>query len=415
MKSNKLFIIENIMLTILIAINVVPEMTNKYILLATVTVLCVVNCMTDKKYFVEFFFKKNYFMYAIYIWCIFNVILFVFRCEFVNIYFLQNYFRICIILVLFMYYSRKQDYRILRNMAIETSILLVIVCIRTIVALHMYSNISRLLATGTDIKFMNTFGVGGYAFIYGLSFVFVALVGVFIKDKRYKNMNKENICLICMILLFGYTILKAQYLISYIIVFIGTLIILLNVNNIRKLIAGIAISIITVCLLSYPLSKILLKISDGMKKESVKMRTIEIAMVLSGEDIQETVDLSARLGHYGESINTFINHPAFGSLFRDKTDTIGGHSFVFDQLAEYGILGSIPAIIMLTSIIYYIFYELNTARSKEIYMACIVMFIIFALTNTIKFVTIFYLIFGFIPAMLKVSEKGERNENSLDS
>ena len=79
MKSNKLiYIIENIAISILIAINVVPEMTNKYVFLFGIVLLCIVNFKNDKNFFINFFFKKNFFMYSIYLWCIFNVIIFVF-------------------------------------------------------------------------------------------------------------------------------------------------------------------------------------------------------------------------------------------------------------------------------------------------------------------------------------------------
>lgn len=416
MKSNKLiYIIENIAISILIAINVVPEMTNKYVFLFGIVLLCIVNFKNDKNFFINFFFKKNFFMYSIYLWCIFNVILFAFGYDNINFYYLLNYFRISTVLTFFVYYSKKNDNKILKNIAIITSILLIIVCVRTITLLYTHKNISRLLATGIEIKSINTFGVGGYAFIYGLSFVVVALVGILVKDKRYKNMSKENICLICMILLFIFTIYKAQYLISYIILAIGMLIIFFNVNSLKKIAISILILIISLFILAYPMSKLLIKISNNMKNESIKMRIIEIAMVLSGEDVQETVDLNARLKHYRESIDTFTKHPFFGNLFNQDGGKIGGHSFIFDQFAEYGVIGSIPIIIMLISVIYYTFYELNSQRNKEIYMACIVMFVILAITNTIKFVTIFYLMFVFNPTILKISGKEENYENSLDS
>lgn len=80
----------------------------------------------------------------------------------------------------------------------------------------------------------------------------------------------------------------------------------------------------------------------------------KISALFLGKDSVDHFD-DDRGALYMKSIQMFFNHPVFGSLTGASRKT-GGHSFILDNLALYGITGGIPIVLMYAGI-YKTFYH----------------------------------------------------------
>ena len=107
------------------------------------------------------------------------------------------------------------------------------------------------------------------------------------------------------------------------------------------------IAIVLFFLLFDLLSQGLSALANVIENQEISSRLKDLS---SGrEGLEQSED--PRLKLYLTSLNTFINKPLLGSL----GGGIGGHSFVFDTLATYGLFGAVIFIVLYT-IIYKRFY-----------------------------------------------------------
>ena len=89
-----------------------------------------------------------------------------------------------------------------------------------------------------------------------------------------------------------------------------------------------------------------------------------LAGVIGNDDIAYRLTLMAggrnsligaednRIELYMKSLNTFLQHPFFGTFF-SQTSSIGGHSFILDFLANYGFMGFGILVFMYRRIYFY--------------------------------------------------------------
>lgn len=75
--------------------------------------------------------------------------------------------------------------------------------------------------------------------------------------------------------------------------------------------------------------------ANNIESGDVSHRLSDLAASLSGEEISQGSDFESRQDHYKASVDAFVRHP----LGTWNLMEMGGHSFVLDTLAKYGLLG----------------------------------------------------------------------------
>jgi O-antigen ligase len=283
-------------------------------------------------------------------------------------------------------------------------VFIVITNLITLYALHETPNLSRLLSTGVDIKF-NTIGIASYFYMYGIIYFILAFLGIVFYGKKMggkKHITKISI-LLSMLMLCLYTIYKAEFTISILLLCLGIIIILLKIDNFKKLFLTQVALLIIILICAKPVSNLFYKMADKTDSPNYKMRYSEIAHFIGTGDINETIDLKARLNLYLISANTFFHNPMFGVGFNKITGeikSIGNHSTLLDELARYGIVGTLPLMAVITILFYKIYNLLENKYQRRVYFSCICVFSVFLIINTALFVTIFTMLFVITPAII---------------
>jgi O-antigen ligase/polysaccharide polymerase Wzy-like membrane protein len=135
-------------------------------------------------------------------------------------------------------------------------------------------------------------------------------------------------------------------------------------------------------------------------------------------DLQDSINSGYAEGHvnirferYNIAWDAFINNPFFGNF-----QGTGGHSFLIDRLASYGIIGAFPFFLFL----YFSLkknYTLIPEDSRPYYMISIIIFIILALSKNLGGIQLYLYLLVFLPglAFLGLSKSKQYDNMALDS
>ena len=130
--------------------------------------------------------------------------------------------------------------------------------------------------------------------------------------------------------------------------------------------------------------------------------------ITEGGASSDAYDVDGRVDLYGLSLNVFYNNPIFGNTI----DKIGGHNFLLDNLARYGIVGCIPLFL-------FFYHRFSTTiknldiKDKKIYAICIMGFVLLACIKNVVGIDNWMYMFLYIPCFLKMTESKVKNENRL--
>lgn len=405
-------IISNISMLIFIAVTIFPNISVSIIAISSISIWIGVNIIINTKDIIEFFVKPNKYMYIIYFWIFINFIYMVIGYDKqINLYFL-NYVRLMITSVLFVYYSKNKEYKTMNIILIYSISILIVVNLITIIANICYPNLSRVLSTGIKLK-MNTYGIGSYQHVYAIILLLIVSILSINKEKILKKHNVERIIYVLFIITSLIMVIITEFAIAIILLGIGLLLgIIIKYNNKRILIIFGIISIVII-IFQRPLGKLLIDISDSIKSYNMSMRVKDIGIMLNEQNIENTIDLNIRVEMYTKSLDEFIKSPIIG---KGNVET-GKHSTLLDSMAKYGIIGCIPFILMLYTLIIGSMNSIQNKYNKKLYGICIIIFLILMLVNTTMFVAIYYTLFVLIPIFLNrenINSMEVKNEDTLD-
>ncbi|MBO4433508.1 MAG: hypothetical protein J5852_08255 [Clostridia bacterium] len=151
-------------------------------------------------------------------------------------------------------------------------------------------------------------------------------------------------------------------------------------------------------------------LADIISSDSVSGRLTALAGGVEGlENFEDN-----RLELYTMSLSAFFKSPLFGQLF-STTSYAGGHSFILDSLASYGILGGTTLFFIYRSIYKFFFKPFYNEAGFGFVLWSFVQAIILSFVNTGMWINVLAL---FIPIILylfyNVGDE-ENYESSLDS
>ena len=252
-----------------------------------------------------------------------------------------------------LYLIRHGEKKIIKRIFYVIMFSYIVTCVTTYIGCINFPGASRLLAKGLKEEpalyalLMNS-NVGGFNFIYTLV-LFTPVVLFIMREK----MESRLLCG-AILFLFAVVIITSEYataLIGFLLAFIS----LFFHNNLKiKHLVFLSVFLLAVY---YAGGKTLIGhsfeyLADNVESEMVSNRLHNLSVgILEGENKLEG-DVEARMDYYQMSLDAFLENPITGS----RTAELGGHSYILDKCARYGILG-IAAIIIMLLRLYKLFYK----------------------------------------------------------
>jgi hypothetical protein len=272
--------------------------------------------------------------------------------------------------------------------------LLVVTLITSVIAIKLFPNIARELSsasTDSNIRsFFAWFNVASYDLLFNYSLISSVFLYRFMNDRRFLDV----FVLVLIILLIVYAQIFAAFL-SLILNLITTfLIIKFKINNTKKyfiLIFIVFISFVSGKSFFNFLSQVV--IDNFEELDQVSMKINEINDFLINKESSEGTNLEDYEQRRFESWAQFKSSPVFGGNIST------GHHFWIDNLAKFGLIGTIPFIL------YFFLFTKNLGAMvkgdllKVVFLNSIVIFILIGFVKNIVMImpsTVFFILPLFI-------------------
>lgn len=211
------------------------------------------------------------------------------------------------------------------------SLILIYVSISTLIELAINPLITRRSDFATNNEdYQSDNVVGGYYFVYGVTFICLLCAHLTIIARN----RKERLIFFILSLFFGYFLIKAQFSIAMITTLIAVEYLLIKYTRPWISIAVFFASIIAIFILPSILSSLISVSSTDLLVE----RLSEIQTTVTTKSLSEGGDMAGRFGLYGNLIKAFFESPIWGH----RTLGFDGHSTYLSIWADLGIIGGIP-------------------------------------------------------------------------
>lgn len=214
--------------------------------------------------------------------------------------------------------------------------MMLVTAITTSYGLIRFPFAARVLATisssqDADAIIYNWNNIGGYEYIYFL----VLLYPILIMAHKQRRVNLTY-TIVGTILIFT-TVILSEYTTALLLLLISSALFFVKRNLQKKdIFILVLIAILCVFFLYDYVAQFLSYVGTLTGSETMTERLNALAGGQAGLEAAE----SNRLSLYQRSLSTFWAHPLFGT-FLSGGGGIGGHSFVFDALGKYGLLGAV--------------------------------------------------------------------------
>ena len=227
---------------------------------------------------------------------------------------------------------RKSDYKVKKYFCIVLLLSFLITAITTIIGLQRYPDASRYLALAESYddafirySFMN---IGGYDFVYSAILLYPLAI------YAYKNGKMSLWLFIVIFFTLLVLILNAGYTTALILFSVSSVLMFLKRNlSVKNILFVIIISTILMIIFSNVISKLLNDLANVIENKDISERLRDLSNGTEG--IEQGED--NRIYYYRLSLKVFLGDPIFGRMFGKLYG--GGHSFILDSLAEYGLVG----------------------------------------------------------------------------
>lgn len=210
---------------------------------------------------------------------------------------------------------------------------MIITMITTMIGCIQNPNAARTLATvsSQDVEAI-TFdmkNIGGYLFVYYIVLLYPVLILAY-KTKKIRLLP----ALALSILIFA-TIVYSEYTTALLLIIMTSLLWLTKKDlSFKGIILISVLGILALFVFSSSIYGFFDWLSQTINSETMADRLAALAGGTKGLEAAE----DNRIELYRISFDQFLRHPLFGTLFESKK-TNGGHSFILDSLASYGVLG----------------------------------------------------------------------------
>ena len=230
--------------------------------------------------------------------------------------------------------------KVVRFLAVALAISVLVTIVTTIIGSIVYPDAPRYLATADSdsslLRIYNYLNLGGYDFIYTCVLLYPLVVFAF-KQKRLRLIWAifAAFLVLVMILNSGYTTAFLLWMATTAMFFLPR-----NLNK-RGVLFLLIVTILAIVLFFTLFSAGIKSLAKLIDNEDIAYRL----EALSGgsEGIRASED--DRLTLYEMSIESFFKSPLIGGILKGSVKA-GGHSFILDFAAQYGLIGIVLLIVM---------------------------------------------------------------------
>lgn len=258
-----------------------------------------------------------------------------------------------------------------------------ITCFTTYQGCQLFPNASRELATSyvTESPFYYIYlsaNIGGFSFVYTMVLFLVLSICTI---KNYKQLPHPKICLVLAIaFIIGIilAIIAAEYTTAILLVAVCLLLFFEKRSfKIKRIMFWGIVALFTFATFKTHIADGIINIAGKIESNNISHRLTDLALSIEGKHTQDHSDMDAREEKYTKSITLFISNP-IGSWGASRT---GGHSYILDSLARYGIIGLV--LLCFTFKIIYTNY-IKPLRGRFVYGYAVISFLLFLVMATLN-------------------------------
>lgn len=265
-------------------------------------------------------------------------------------------FLYALIAIAFIY---RNDFNQIKNITNLIFASYIVTAITTFIGNSRYEGVSRLLATLDSNDPMRQLyvseNIGGFVLIYEL----VLLVPLIIYMIKKRKMNRALGW--GLIVLFGITIISSEYTTALLMYVLSLTLFLIPKITKRKILVLVVILVILFIINSLYFADLFEYLSENIQSQTLAVRFEEMAELLREGETSADGNATNRMDLYKKSINAFFESGMMGIW---NGTGLGGHSFIFDTMGKFGIIG-LFAIIVMYRMIYKMF--IGPYRREDFY------------------------------------------------
>lgn len=267
----------------------------------------------------------------------------------------------------------------------------------TIIGLLENPGAARWLATVTsseDVIYI-AYGwknIGGYEFIYSVVLLYPLIIFA------YKQKKLNLFVTLCMTVSIFVLLVLAEYTTALLLFLISSILFLVK-RDVKKndIILLFCVTVIFCLLLNEVVSDTLIWLGDKLNSETISERLYTLA----GRDTELSNMKVNRFDLYLRSLNTFLEHPLFGTFFYGGYGS-GSHSFILDTFARFGLIGAITLFFMYKKIFMFFYLPLKVNSGYGFVLWIFIQAIILSFLNTGMWLPVLTL---YVPILVNVIYK----------
>lgn len=317
--------------------------------------------------------------------------------DFVRVYSIFTY--IFIATSMLQYFFTVKDFKGLKIIVQFALFSIFITMISSAIGLHQFPmaarNTAGILQRDGQFELVDFFkkrGIASYDFFYGLAYIVPILVS-FLKLKLKKNAFKW--IFLASIILAILSIVQSQFTTPALLAILGFVMSYWSPTSIKKTFLVYGMLVFMFFILLIPIIKFFYLMSTLVPGVTISSRLYDVGGLLQGGYENSSMEVVTRVSRIPLQIENFIASPIYGGY--ETT----GHVFWFDILAEFGLLGIIPWMLLLKD---HITRNLKYMASSDWKFYFISMFLFF-LTGVFRNIggsTMSMLVFFVLPAFIVV-------------
>lgn len=291
---------------------------------------------------------------------------------------------------------------------------IIITMITTVIGLQAFPGASRDMGNGEFVainplyKVYLSLNIGGFDLAYTIVLLIPIICYLFRYSSEFKKSKTLKLMASLLLVFSMYCILQMEYTTALLFSILAlTSLFTTEKTTIQKYLIFVFMVGIILYLSKGFLAQGLEYMSTIVESKEIAVRFSDMASFISGQATSKISDVDARQDAYMTSINLIISNPL--GIWQTSSK-IGGHSFIFDYIANYGPIGLMLIIYMLR-IVYKAF--LKPYSGKQIYPFLVLEYILFIATATMNpHLYLDYMAFV-IPLFYYVSNNYKKTKNAL--
>ena len=311
--------------------------------------------------------------------------------------------------LLSLYLIRIGDQRSAKRLVVILGLSFIVTSITTYFGCRAYPGASRDLAAMLSTRdpalyaLYMSLNIGSFSFIYALVLLLPLLVFAIKEKLVYRWIGLAVLAIVVMaIIVSDYTTALLCMTVSIIILFVSPR----RLKTIHFVLMAVLIFVLILAS-DWLIVPFLDKLGGIVGREIVSDRLQELSALSSNESSFLEGDMEARSDLYMKSINSFLDSPVWGS----SSAKLGGHSYVLDNMGQFGLLGLIGMIIVFRAIFKRFFAPFKQQKFYGHILFSFLVAILLALLNPKDYLTVLTF---YIPLFCVAFSDTTEYEDTLD-